>query len=379
MVNQFKKEPFMNRLKDTGFLLKNSFTVVGKDKDIIKPTIKMIIFSLLILIFIPLSVFLIYTGNFALFGIALLVFTLIIMVPWRFFYDVNQKATQGWIVYNTISGRDINCKDAYNHIKSEKGKLRLIAIVDIIIKYAKSQRGNRKGVLGIIIGLFLSFLAEVWDLLSHYMLPAVVIEQKSLKEIIPNIKRLANNVPATLMGVFGIDFVGNVVRTLAFPIYLFFILISIGIGALLSEVLWRTEITIGGLSFSWAPLAIIIYLLIIINMIIGKLVDSVKVIYFTIFYTSIMRPMEISEDMRDELTKYLLMDKSSFSEKSPSQAPLKKDKVEKEDPYIIKLADYFQNYINQGYSAEEIKDFLISKGYDKSDIDSALNYLMRNK
>ncbi len=354
--------------------------MVGKDKDIIKPTIKMIIFSLLIWIFIPLSIFFIYTGNLVIPGVLLIVFTLIIMFPWRFFFDVRQKAAQGWIVYNTISGKDINCRDAYNHIKSEKGKLRVIAIVDIIIKYAKSQRGNRKGILGIIISLFLSFLAEVWDLLSHYMLPAVVIEQKSLKEIVPNIKQLANNVPATLMGVFGIDFVGNVVRTLIFPIYLFFILISIGIGALLSGVLWKTEITIGGLSFSWIPLAIIIYLLIIINIIIGKLIESVKVIYFTIFYTSIMRPMEISEDMRDELTKYLLMDKSgSFSGKSSSQAPLKKDEVEKEDPYIVKLADYFKNYINQGYSTEEIKDFLISKGYAKSDINSALNYLMKDK
>ena len=32
------KKPFKERLKDTGFLIKNSFTIVGKDEDIKKPT-----------------------------------------------------------------------------------------------------------------------------------------------------------------------------------------------------------------------------------------------------------------------------------------------------------------------------------------------------
>ena len=45
MFEKFHKKSFGDRLKDTGFLLKNSFKVIGKDKDIIKPTIHITILS----------------------------------------------------------------------------------------------------------------------------------------------------------------------------------------------------------------------------------------------------------------------------------------------------------------------------------------------
>ena len=31
----FAKKPFMERVKDTGYLIKHSFSVIGKDKDIL--------------------------------------------------------------------------------------------------------------------------------------------------------------------------------------------------------------------------------------------------------------------------------------------------------------------------------------------------------
>ena len=373
MVNQFKKEPFMNRIKDTGFLLKNSFTVIGKDKDIIKPTIRMIIFSVVILTLFFVSILSIFLGEFVFIGVLILLFTLFILIPWRFFYDVRQKACQSWIVYNTISGKDISYKDAHIHTKSEKSKLRLIAIIDMIMKYARNQGGNRRGFMGILITLFFAFLAEVWDLLSHYMLPAIVIERKSLKEVIPQLKQLRNNVPATLVGVFGIDFVGNVIGSLTFLIYLVFFAISVGIGVLLSSIVKTTIVTIAGISFSWVPVVIMLYIIFFCGIIIRKLVDSVKVIYFTIFYTSIMRPMEITPNMRNELTNYLLMQKPSTTSTVQQQTTQQAEYSYQE--YIVKLADYFKTYTNQGYSENQIKDFLLSKGYAKADINSALNYL----
>jgi hypothetical protein len=41
--DHFRKEPFKKRLKDTGYLLKNSFGIVAKDEDIKTPTIRMIV------------------------------------------------------------------------------------------------------------------------------------------------------------------------------------------------------------------------------------------------------------------------------------------------------------------------------------------------
>ena len=52
MFETFTKKPFKDRLKDTGFLIKTSFTIIGKDEDIKKPTIHMIVFSMIINILI---------------------------------------------------------------------------------------------------------------------------------------------------------------------------------------------------------------------------------------------------------------------------------------------------------------------------------------
>ncbi len=366
VFESFKKKPFKDRLKDTGFLIKNSFTIIGKDKDIKTPTIHMIVLSILIIVFIYSSILMFILGKFVIVGVLLLLLTVFILIPFRFFYNTRQKADQSWIVYNTICGKDISYKDAHNHTKSEKGKLRIIAFVDILISYANSQKGNKKGIVGILINLFLSFLNEVWDLLSHYMLPAIVIEQKPLKEIIPEIKSLKNNVPATLVGVFGIDFVGSVIGSLFGGLFFIFLLISVGIGYLVAMFTEVTIITFASFSFSWVPVFMMLFLVSIIGGIYKKIVESIKVIYFTIFYTSIMKPMNISQELRGELTNYLLMQKSDFaSQKQPTP----------HQQYINKLSDYIKQCGNSGHSEQQIKQFLVSKGYVESDIDLAINKL----
>ena len=46
-INGFAKQPFKERLKNTGYLLKNSFTIMGKDKDIKTPMIRMAVWTII--------------------------------------------------------------------------------------------------------------------------------------------------------------------------------------------------------------------------------------------------------------------------------------------------------------------------------------------
>jgi len=297
-----------------------------------------------------------------------LVISLLILTPFKFFYNVRQKADQSWIVYNTLCGKDISYNGAHNHTSVEKGKLRLIAFVDILMKYVGNQRGQKKGIFGLLVNLFLTALVEIWDLLSHYMLPAVVIEQRSLKELVPQLKALRYNVPATLAGVFGIDFVGNVIGMILAPIYLIFLAISVGIGYLISLFTEATVITIGNFSFSWVPILIMMYIIMILGGILKIFVESIKVIYFTIFYTSITRPMVITPSIRNEVTNYLLMKKSDFVPNTQPPAS---------QQYTTQLASYISQYLNSGYNAQQIQQFLVSKGYSETEIQKAFNYLKR--
>ncbi len=361
--DSFTKKPFKDRLKDTGFLIKNSFTIVGKNKNITTPTVHMAVLTAVITILLYSALLTFVLGQFILLGLVFLFFAVFILVPFRFFYDVRQKANQSWIVYNTICGKNITYSDAHQYTRAEKGKLRVIALVDAVMAYANSQKRNRRGVLGVVIGLFLGFLNQVWDLLSHYMLPAVVIEQKSLKEVVPEIKSLKNNVPATLTGVFGIDFVGNVIRSLFWGVFTVFAFLSLGVGYLIGLFTEVTVVTVNSFSFSWVPPFVLLLGISVVGGIYKKIIESIKVIYFTIFYTSIMHPMNISESLRGELTNYLLMKESDFA---PTPQP------DPHEQYISRLSEYIKQYESSGYSEQQIKDFLLSKGYPQKDVELAV-------
>ncbi len=303
VMKGFTKKPFKERLKDTGYLLKNSFTIIGKDSDIITATWRMIIMMVVLTTLLFFAFYTFFAGSLVGWGVLALLVA-IVMGFYRFFFDVKQKACQAWVVYNTVCGKDISFKDAQKHTQEVKWTLRKIAVVDILMSYVKSQQKNRKGgILGFLVLLFLKALEEVWDLLSHYMIPAVVVEQKKITELVPQMKALRKNVPATLVGVFGIDFVGNVVGQLLGPIYFVLFLLSVGIGYLTAGTLpsW----TIYGFTISWLPPLIMLYLISIIGGGIKKFVHSIKVIYFTIFYTAIQYPGKIDKSMKAELTHYL--------------------------------------------------------------------------
>ena len=361
-LEQFRKKPFTDRLKDTAFLLKNSFTVVTRDKDIKKPAIKMVILTTIITLCIYLGALLLFLGSIGL-GFLLLMTTFFILIPFRFFFDVRQKADLSWLVYNTICGTNITLAQAHKHTGTFKGRLRLVAFVDLLVSYA-SSRGQGRGIMAVIMSIFLAFLRAVWNLLKHYLIPAIVIEQKPLKETVPKIKSLKDNVPATLTGVFGIDFVGNIVFSLFYGVFFLMMIFSAFIGWILAQFMEATVLTIAGFSFSWVPVIIMLFIVSVIGGAFKKLVQAIKIIYFSIFYTTIMQPMNIHESLREELTHYLLMRESDFNKKEP------------EDPHqklINQLSEYITRYKGQGHSEQQLKEFLISQGYSEKDLNEALN------
>jgi ABC-type multidrug transport system fused ATPase/permease subunit len=320
----FTKKPFKERLKDTGYLIRHSFTIIGKDKDIKTPMIKMGIRTTLLrtLFFISLLP-VINAGSQSSSGyIALSVLfwflMVVVLIPVRFFYDVRQKAHLCWIVYNTLCGKDISYRDAVKHNRQQKGKLKMLALGEFAEKYASTFKKDS----GFLINLFLGFLSEVWDLLSHFMLPSVVIEQKKLKEIAPDLKSLKKNVPATLTGVFGLDFAGDTVKGFLYGFALMLTLLSLVAGWLLAFVTSAGVVSFGsgaGFAFSWIPVYITIFIIAIVLGLIGKLVESIKVIYFTVFYTSIKQPERIAPKMRKDLTHYLKLQEEEEIQESTQE------------------------------------------------------------
>lgn len=58
-----------------------------------------------------------------------------------------------------------------------------------------------------VVIFFISAIREAWDLMYNYIIPAVVVEKKEhWSDYVENFKKLTQKIPATLIGVFGIDF-----------------------------------------------------------------------------------------------------------------------------------------------------------------------------
>ncbi len=395
-----------DKLKDTAYLLKNSFTIVGKDEDIKTPAIKMAILSFICKTIFFLSLFFfffgIYASNPTLIWIGVGGFILDFFLGfYKVFYNMRQKANLSWIVYNTLKGEDVNYQQAHAHTKQNKGFFRKLALIQILVDFATSnnKKNKKKGILGGILSLVLRAIEEIWDLLKHFMLPSVVIENKHFKESMEDIKCLKKNVPATFAGVLGIDFAGDIVKKILVPVYILFIALAVGVGYLVGLLTEFTTITVAEMTISWVPVVIMSYIIFLIGGVLKVIVDSVKVIYFTILYTAIQRPMEIQESMRDELTHYILMkpkDSTEQNKANPSansnEGQATQGKVEQNtaaeqnnqasspehQQYIQQLAAFINKNLQQNQSKEEITKFLISKGYPETHIQEAFNSLYKN-
>lgn len=303
----FQKKSFQEKLKNTLYLLKYSFVIIGKNTGIIRPTVYLSLLSLLMasLFFGALLCFFSGTGVVA--GVIALVILLLLLVPLRFFIRTFLKAIQSWMSYRTITGQPVLYPEARRHTMKRSSGLIFLGFVDMMVAVANSQKGKKEGGIGVISGLFLSALTEVWDLLNHYMIPAVVVEGKPLKESLPEIKSIRDNVPGTLMGVFGVDFAGDMLRGMMFLPYLLVLAIGAGLGYLFGPAFPSLSWPVGGHAICWLPPLVALYLNCSIGGVLKACAESVKAIYFTIFYTFIMHGDKVPEEYRDQLIGYLRM------------------------------------------------------------------------
>ena len=154
------------------------------------------------------------------------------------------------------------------------------------------------------------------------MLPAVAIDRLSLTEGVKKMKDLRNQVPETLTGVFGIDFIGRVVGQVTGGLYFVLILVAGGATYLGGEALPRTfrftvqetPIGSGPLVLNVLPLIVGLYVGKLFGVVFERTVTSVEVIYFTIFYTQITHRDRIANGLQPQLVSYLRMEDEPVEE-----------------------------------------------------------------
>lgn len=309
-AHSFDKLSFKKRMTSVFHLFKNTFAVIGRDDDIIKPFYRMMIYTGFMVFFF---FYFVFSFWYDLPVAGLLFFFAILLFFYKYFYFNKQEIRLSWIVYKAITGHDPSYIESVKISKELKSQVRKMAWIDIGMAFAsKSKSSGKQGFLQGIINLVLAGLGEVWDLINHYLLPSVAIDKLDIKPAVDKMKKLKDQVPETLVGVFGIDFLGKVVRSVVGPVYFVLILLSLGFGVLFGDAMPSQEFNfnnpdfpLNGVVFSWIPLVGAIFIGKLFSTFFERMVTSVKVIYFTVFYTKITHPNSIADDLQEELTDYL--------------------------------------------------------------------------
>jgi hypothetical protein len=366
---------FFQSIGDTGNLIKQTFQIIQKNPSIIKPTILegiLLAIGLVCFLGAVLGTFFLAAVFPALASISGILFYAVIFLFIFLFPFLGRylHAAQAWMVYETFTGTPATFSQGMARAGKKVGGIVLITFIDVVVgnlvSRARNKSGGRNGIIGFIIGIFLAIFAkaleEAWDLIGNYLLPAFVIEEKKVMEVVKTIPNMKNNIPAALVGVFGIDFVGSIFMGGVFLV------------GFLGMVL---GVIIGVFAGTWIPLIVLVILFIILIVLGGLLVNMVKTVYFTLFYVAVTRPSEIRPEFRDEVTGYLtysrdltttqkvvkttqnVMSGKPMNEGLSNPSAASKETPEEIAEKVMVLIPYVKQYRSQGMLDEEIIAFLI--------------------
>ena len=329
MQEKLRKPGMGERLSQLAYLLKHTFTIVGRDPGIMRPWIRMAIYSIVMSSLFFLGAMFLALGNAGI-GSVLLAVSVLLFV-YKFFYFTRQEMRQSWLVSEALKGNKRSAAEAKARVKELAWTCRKIALIDMLVSWMVAM-ARRNGKAGFLVRLIVRGLEEVWDLVNHYLLPSAAVDGYGIRDGVSRMKTLRNNVPETLAGVFGIDIAARAVGTIMAPLYFLLFVFAAGAGLWLGDsmpafhagdlrqILDDPELTFlpETMDFSWLPLLIALWLGKTGSVVLERVTTTVKVIYFSIFYMRITHVEDIIPEIRGELDGYLRMEKDDVA---PVAAP----------------------------------------------------------
>lgn len=300
-----------NKGKDLENLFLTSFNLT-KNGDLKTPYIRRLIFSAFLHTLSFLSVMMIfYRWNFGL-GFGMIFFIAIVLMPYSFLYHIKMRALISYLSYACITNKKTTLDIANAKISEVAWSLRFLSLMEYLIANRGGENQKGEGVMSFLKNIIIGIIVAVIDVAENYLLPTIVIEQTSIKDAVPKLKQMKNNIPASLAGAFGFDMIGDAISSFSLLIYVGIFGAGAGISfALGSIVPVGLRTTLGGHQLFLLPAMFSLFFCHYIGSFIKISATSLKAIYFSIFYTSINRPLEIDEQYRDNVTNYLTFKDSS--------------------------------------------------------------------
>jgi hypothetical protein len=238
----------------------------------------------------------------------LLLLCFIVLLPYAFFFHIKKRACICYLTYAQITLHKATIADSKNVARQQKWNLRLFGFVELALSRANSAIGQSTGygVFHFLVAGVMAILEGAFEVAESYLLPTLMIENISLKPAAEKLKSLKSHVPEVLAGTFGLDIFGGVASAMLSFVYSAIILVS----ALLAYFLPKLVPTLPCavlLSYNIFvfPMIFAVVLISFMKRVIRIIVTSMQATYFSVFYTLINKPSELSPEMKQKVVEYL--------------------------------------------------------------------------
>ncbi len=360
-----------DQARDTGNLVKNTFTLFGEDADLFRPVARLGVYEFFHYTALLVGVLLMIYMDMYLIGGVLTVTSVTLVPLYKYYYTAFQKSVLSHATKTVIAGNDATYAKSKDGISHVRDSLVLLALADVLVtRLLSGAKDNDSGLGAFLLNLLIEGLEEVWDLFENYAVPAIVVDDPGFSGLADKLKALKNNVPGALTGVFGIDLAGQLFGSILAPIVFVLVLLGAGLAWLLGGSL--ASVTLGGVPFAYLPFIVAVYLILLVSSAKRVAVESVKAVYFTTMYLSIMHPDVISAERRDEITNYLQLEDVS-EQRRAGQGSAGDGNV---SDRVSNLTGYFERYLGDGNEAT-LREKAREQGYTDEEIERALRRARR--
>lgn len=314
----------------------------------------MTIYSMVLTFVFSLSFLLMSKNN--LLGTFLFVGTLAVLAPYKYFYYSKEKAKLSLMTYSAIQGNNLSYESAEKQLKKRGGSLTYVSFVDLFVKNLGTK--HRKGPIEMIRNFLLSSVKEIIPMLSRFMLPAVVVENRSLNSLVYKIDSLNRNVSKELILPLKRKHPIEIAKKFLVFFNIGMLIFSFIVGFLFAEFGAGGIFRFLGSQFSWYPIFMLMFISATLTGISMRVLDSLAVIYFTVMYAMINKSKEVDKRMAMDLMVYLRLEEWVLTKKKP----LEKEKFQQ------KIRSYYELCKKRGFKEDQITKHLVANGYKKKDL-----------
>ena len=171
---------FENILKGFSFI-KQSFVLITKDSDLIKPSIYSIFIGIFFTAITSIAIYL-STAMMPQELVYILVFLVILGEYYISYFFTGMTA---FLVYDYFKDGDATMSEAWEATKKNAVTLFYLSMISAVVKVVtgvlRGKAGRDRGAAGGLAGMVIGFIERVWTVATYFIIPAIVIEDRDLE------------------------------------------------------------------------------------------------------------------------------------------------------------------------------------------------------